>query len=91
MTKFFSSFQGFWNDDEKGAAISYEKLSNTYRNRLKKGLSNGEGNEYYSQIDGWINCIIDEIDDWFQHPCRLDLTHPEGETMEYFSVDPEIG
>ena len=91
MEKFFESFQDFWNDDESGASESYKKKLDTYRARLKTKLSDGNNNHYYYMLDNWFNCIVDQIDDFFQNPCRLDLTDPDGMDMKSYYVDPEIG
>lgn len=91
MEKFFESFQDFWNDDESGASESYKKKLDTYRARLKTKLSDGNNNHYYYMLDNWFNCIVDQIDYFFQNPCRLDLTDPDGMDMKSYYVDPEIG
>ena len=87
---FFESFQGALNDEDDEAAESYNKKLDTYRTMLRNRLTGGSTNQYYKQINEWFIKIVDEIDDWFQHPCRVDLIGPDGETMKYYSVDPEI-
>lgn len=87
---FFESFQGGINDDEEAAAKSYNNKLETYRTKLRNQLTNGSQNPYYTQINNWFIKIVNEIDDWFQHPCRLDLMSPNLKEMKYYSVDPEI-
>lgn len=88
--EFFESFQEFLDDDDEGARKSYEKLTMTYRASMKSNLSNGENNPYYKEMITWLNAICDEIDDYAQDVCRIDLTSPDGKIMRSYSVDPEI-
>lgn len=80
---FFKRFQGT-NDDEDSAALAYEHM---IKDKLNNSLD--KSNKYYSQILGWVDKVVDEINDLFQNPVKLTLLGPNGRT-EYFVVDPEI-
>lgn len=86
---FFKPFQSkSWtqSDNDKDAALAYEHY---IMNKLNNEV--GENNEHYDDIKGWIDKIVDEIDDWFQNPenCRLTIYGPQGKNATY-EVDPEI-
>lgn len=90
MGKFFLGFNNFWDDDDEGASISYNKLLNTYRTKMAKILTKGVENDYYKAIDAWFNKIVDNINSTFQDNCRLELVSPDNQDIKYFDVDPEI-
>jgi len=80
---FFSRFNGL-DDNEKNAAKAYKNMIFTH---LKNTLS--DNNTYYLDIKDWLDKIVNEIDDTFQHECLLTLSSKDGRSSDYI-VDPEI-
>jgi len=82
--EFFKKFQGSWSDSNDAAAISYK---NKVMIDLKKSVNSG--NVYYKQLKGFIDGIIDQIDDLFQNDVWLHLSSTDGRSSSY-KVDAEI-
>lgn len=80
---FFAKFQD-WDDSENAAATAYK---NKAMNELNREV--GQDNAYYGKLKGFINDIVDQIDDYFQNVVWLHLNSSDGRSSSY-KVDPEI-
>jgi len=81
---FFSRYQRFFDDQDDAAARAYGDMIYSH---LDKKV--GRKNKYYNKIKGWLEQIVDEIDDVMQDECWLNLKSTDGRAKD-FVVDPEI-
>ena len=82
--EFFKKYQRFWDDEDNAAAMAFE---NAAIQQLKMDVT--PGNRFYSKIKTWIEEISDEISDFFQSECYINLVSKDGRSQD-FMVDPEI-
>jgi hypothetical protein len=81
--KFFKPYNED-GDDDAAAGNAYYHFA---IDKLKKEVD--MDNKHYKDIEGWINCIVEEIPEYMQHNCSVTIYGPNGKT-DYFTVDPEI-
>ena len=86
----FAGMNFTWDADDIIGKAAYEANRKHALEWLEINLDSDNGQSWFTQVDGWIDRIADQIDDYFQNVETVNITNDETGDSIYAKVEAEM-